>query len=303
MLNLEWYRTFKAIYERGTLTKASEHLLISQPGVSQQLSSLESYMGVKLFERKPRKMIPSASGIQLYNQIEAALFQLEKTEENFKRKTLLNRPKIKIGLYVETFHSAFASLLNQLEMDVEFNFGETEDLEEKLIKNQLDLLIIPNKNTHKDIVYQDFYREELLLISSKNLNTIPFHKMIYEKKLDEAEGWLKQQDWFSYSHKMETIKSFWAENFKKRPYFKPRYVIPNLTAILEAIQHNDGLCILPLHMCQKLIAEKEIKELWQGIKTSYYNKYFAIQTQSKNLKQTEEVIRVLTKNNKNLKIK
>ena len=302
MLNLEWYRTFKAIYERGTLTGAAEHLLLTQPGVSQQLSSLETYMGVKLFERKPRKMLPTASGIQLYNQIEDAVIQLEKTEENFKRKTLMNRPKVKIGLYVEIFHYAFSSILNELEMDVEFSFGETEDLEDKLLKKELDLLVIPSKISHKDIKTEHYYKEELLLITSKNLDTVPFHQLVYEKKLDEAEKWLAQQNWFSYSHRMETIKSFWTDNFKKRPYFKPRYVIPNLKAMLDAIQHNDGIGILPLNMCEELIAKKEIKELWQGVKTNYYNKYFAIQMQSKNLKQSEEIVQLLTnKKNQNPK--
>ncbi|CEJ70237.1 Bacterial regulatory helix-turn-helix protein, lysR family [Chryseobacterium oranimense G311] len=34
MVNLEWYRTFKAIYKTGTLTGAADSLFISQPGVS-----------------------------------------------------------------------------------------------------------------------------------------------------------------------------------------------------------------------------------------------------------------------------
>jgi len=296
MLNLEWYRTFKAIYERGTLTGAAESLLITQPGVSQQLSSLETYMGVQLFERKPRRMLPTPNGIQLYNQIEEAIIQLEKTEENFKRKTLLNRPKIKIGMYIEVFHYAFAPILNQLEMDVEFIFGETEELQDKLFRKQLDLLITTDQSSYKNIKYIPFCREELLLISSKNLDTIPFNQLIYEKKMDEAEKWLSEQDWYSYSHKMETIKSFWFDNFKKRPYFKPRYVIPNLNAILDAIQHNSGLCLLPFSMCKELIKKKEIKELWQGVKTTYYNKYFAVQTQSTNLKQAEEIIQIITNN-------
>lgn len=42
MVNLEWYRTFKAIYKTGTLTGAADALFISQPGVSLHLSSLES---------------------------------------------------------------------------------------------------------------------------------------------------------------------------------------------------------------------------------------------------------------------
>ena len=36
MVNLEWYRTFKAIYQNGTLTKAAQELLLSQPNVSVQ---------------------------------------------------------------------------------------------------------------------------------------------------------------------------------------------------------------------------------------------------------------------------
>ena len=48
-------QNLKAIYERGTLTGAAEFLLLTQPAVSQQLTALETYMGVQLFERKPRK--------------------------------------------------------------------------------------------------------------------------------------------------------------------------------------------------------------------------------------------------------
>lgn len=293
MVNLEWYRTFKAIYERGTLTGAAETLLLSQPGVSQQLTALETYMGVKLFERKPRKMLPTPNGIQLYNQIEEAILQLEKTEENFKRRKLKNLPSAKVGMSIEMFTHAFADILDKLAMNVEFTFGENEDLQSKLFAKELDLTITTLQHNHQNIEYKHLCKEAVLLVCSKNLDTIPFNQFIYEKKLDEAEKWLSQQNWYSYTYKMETIKSFWSQNFKKKPYFKPRYVIPNLSAMLEAIQRNKGICILPSSLCKDLLIKKEIKELWQGVKTTYNNKYFAIQTQSKNLKQTEEIIKIL----------
>jgi len=298
MVNLEWYRTFKAIYERGTLTGAAETLLLTQPGVSQQLTALETYMGVKLFERKPRKMLPTPHGIQLYNQIEDAIIRLEKTEENFKRRTLKNRPTARVGMPMEMFSYAFASILDQLEMNVEFTFGETENLQDKLFKKQLDLIITTLQHNYQNIEYRHLCREAVILICSKDLDTVPFNRFIYEKKIDEAEKWLSEQNWYSYSHKMETIKSFWIDNFKKRPYFKPRYVIPNLTAILSAIQQNEGLCLLPLSVCNELLETGTIKELWQGVQTTYYDKYFAIQTQSKNLKQVEEIIDKIISNSK-----
>ena len=296
MVNLEWYRTFKAIYERGTLTGAAETLLITQPGVSQQLTALETYMGVKLFERKPRRMLPTSQGIQLYNQIEDAILQLEKTETNFKRRTLMNRPLVKIGMPLEMFSYAFSPILNQLDLDVEFSFDEPENLQEKLFRKNLDLIITTLKTNYQNIEYQHLCREELLLVCTKDLDTIPFHQLLYERKMNEAEKWLSEQDWYSYSHKMEAIKSFWTDNFKKHPYFKPRFVIPSLTSLLDAIRKNKGLALLPYSLCKDLLDKKEIKELWQGVTTTYYDKYFAIQTQSKNLKQIEEVIQIIINN-------
>ncbi|NOU59971.1 LysR family transcriptional regulator [Marinifilum caeruleilacunae] len=293
MVNLEWYRTFKAIYERGTLTGAAETLLITQPGVSQQLTALETYMGVKLFERKPRKMLPTPHGMQLYNQIEEAIQQLEKTEENFKRKTLINRPTAKVGMSIEMFNHAFAYILDELEMNVEFTFAEYEELQSKLFDKKLDLIITTLQHNYQHVEYKHFCKEALLLVCSKELDTIPFNRYIYEKKLNEAEKWLSQQNWYSYTHKMETIKSFWNHNFKKKPYFKPRYVIPNLSGMLQAIQLNKGVCLLPLSLCQELLDKNEIKELWQGVQTTYYDKYFAYHTQSKNLTQVEEIIQII----------
>ena len=57
--DLEWFRTFKAIFETGTMSEAAKELHISQPGVSLHLNSLESYIGYHLFERSKRKMIPN----------------------------------------------------------------------------------------------------------------------------------------------------------------------------------------------------------------------------------------------------
>ncbi|WP_421919794.1 LysR family transcriptional regulator [Marinifilum sp.] len=290
MVNLEWYRTFKAIYERGTLTGAADTLLITQPGVSQQLTALETYMGVKLFERKPRKMLPTPHGMQLYIQVEEAILQLEKTEENFKRKTLINRPTAKVGMSIEMFNYAFANILDKLDMNVEFTFGEYENLQSKLFAKELDLTITNLQHNYQNIVYKHFCREALLLVCSKDLDTIPFNRFIYERKIEQAEKWLSKQNWYSYTHKMETIKAFWNQNFKKKPYFKPRYVIPSLSAMLHAIQLNKGICLLPSGLCQDLLSAKEIIEVWQGVQTTYYNKYFAIQTQSKNLKQVEEIV-------------
>ena len=43
--NLEWFRTFKSIYETGTMSGAAKQLFASQPGVGLHLNALEAYTG------------------------------------------------------------------------------------------------------------------------------------------------------------------------------------------------------------------------------------------------------------------
>ena len=45
------YEYFVAIVEAGSLTKAAEHLYVSQPSLSQYLKRLEASLGVELFDR------------------------------------------------------------------------------------------------------------------------------------------------------------------------------------------------------------------------------------------------------------
>ena len=53
---------FKDIARLGSISKASETLLVGQPALSSQLKSLEEYLGVKLFERKNRRLFLTEPG-------------------------------------------------------------------------------------------------------------------------------------------------------------------------------------------------------------------------------------------------
>ena len=81
--NLEWLRTFKAIYETGTLTAAAQELFISQPGVSLHLNSLEAYTGYKLFERTAKKMTHNEKGKILYNFVDAPIEKPDRGQKHF----------------------------------------------------------------------------------------------------------------------------------------------------------------------------------------------------------------------------
>ncbi|HEY8894828.1 MAG TPA: LysR family transcriptional regulator, partial [Niastella sp.] len=114
MLNLEWFRTFKAVYETGNLSIAAQSLFISQPGVSVHLNSLEAYTGYRLFERVAKKMVPTERGIILYNSIIDPINKLEVAEELFHRNSRIEKPTIGVGMEQEIFKYALESHMARL---------------------------------------------------------------------------------------------------------------------------------------------------------------------------------------------
>ncbi|NYT60591.1 LysR family transcriptional regulator [Alcaligenaceae bacterium] len=55
-----------AIIENGSLSKAAVQLKISQPALSKSMDRLEQELGIKLLDRGPRGIVPTASGDLIY---------------------------------------------------------------------------------------------------------------------------------------------------------------------------------------------------------------------------------------------
>src|ERR671913_2293657 len=59
-------RAFCQTARLGSVSRAAEALYVSQPAVTLQLQALERELGVKLFERSGRRLVPSREGQLLY---------------------------------------------------------------------------------------------------------------------------------------------------------------------------------------------------------------------------------------------
>lgn len=275
MVNLEWYRTFKAVYKTGTLTSAAEELFISQPGVSLHLSSLENYVGYKLFDRTGRKMVPTEKGKVLYNFIIEALTKLEEAEKNFQRSTEKNTPTISVGMCFETFQITLEQYISTLPFNVIIQFGEYPEMVENLEKGILDLIITPQMVVKNAIEYQAFSSETIVLVGGSEIDDLEFNSIEKNENLEEIELWLKQQKWYGTTGDMEHLRRFWQLNFNKHPDFRPNYIVPNLNSIVRCLSSGKGLAVVPDFLCRKEIDNGTIKLIWEG-KTPLKNTlYFA----------------------------
>ena len=187
MVNLEWFRTFKTIYEEGTLTATANKLYISQPGVSLHLSSLEAYIGEKLFDRVSKKMIPTEKGKILYNSISPSLNDLMGVERQFQRTIQSEIPTLTLGMCFETFQITLEKHMHKLDFNLVNRFSDYKQLLSELEKGITDVVITPHKSDTKGIVYKHIMTEKISLIGSKDINALELQLIIKTK--DKKKYW------------------------------------------------------------------------------------------------------------------
>ncbi len=289
MVNLEWYRTFKAIYKTGTLTGAAEVLFISQPGVSLHLSSLEAYVGYKLFDRTSRKMIPTERGKVLFNAINEPLAKLEMIEKTFQKSTEKHMPTISIGMCFETFQTTLEPYISGLDFNLIISFGEYPEMLDQLEKGILDLIITPKKGSSLQIDHEAFSKEKIILVAGKNIDAVNFKEHLANKNKTAVENWLKDQKWYGTAGDMEHLFQFWSMNFDKKPDFRPNYIVPNLNSIVRCLFGGTGLAVIPDFLCQKEIDNKKIQLLWEGDKELVNTLYFGTRKNTTHKKEIDQL--------------
>ncbi|RFM26390.1 LysR family transcriptional regulator [Deminuibacter soli] len=289
MVNLEWFRTFKAIYETGTLTGAADTLYVSQPGVSLHLSSLETYVGYKLFDRTARKMVATEKGKMLYNYISESLLKMEEAERIFHKSTEAGKPTISIGLCFETFQFTLESYLPTLPFNVIIKFGEYPEMLADLDNGILDLVITPQKSEHKNIQYKAFSKEKIVLVAGAKTPVTEFNKLSKKNDLEGMQAWLKQQTWYGTAGDMEHLIRFWYMNFGKRPDFKPNYIVPNMCSIVRCISKGKGIAIIPDFLFKHELESGDIRVLWEGINIMENTLHFAMRKKTMYAAQIERI--------------
>ncbi len=292
MVNLEWFRTFKAIYETGTLTGAAEALYISQPGVSLHLGALEAHVGYKLFDRSSRKMVSTERGKILYNYIQEPLNKLQAAEQHFNKTTEKEKPTISIGMCFETFQFTLESYLPTLEFNVIIKFGDYPQMLSDLDNGILDLIITPQKGDYKALAFTPFFTERIVVIGGSQTNTDELLPLLKQKDTQAIQSWLRSQTWYGTTADMEHLRRFWHQNFGKRPDFKPNYIVPNMSSIIRCLSGGQGIAVIPDFLTKKELESGNIKQIWDGFTPIENTLYFGTRKKTmyaRELKQIEDI--------------
>jgi DNA-binding transcriptional LysR family regulator len=291
MVNLEWYRSFVAVYQIGTVSGAAQVLYLTQPAVSQHIASLEKALSTQLFERMPRRMLPTEAGKRLYNQAIAAIETLEAIAT---QHTFANTPSlIRLGTPQDFFSEWLVKCLPKNDkMLFSFHFGLVHELIEQLLNNRLDCLIATQKITKSEIEYQPIFEESFWLVGFPQIE-IPVSPEILQVDLTPLEQWLKEQPLIAYSEDLPIIRRFWRVVFGRRTEMQAQYIIPDLRGIRSAISQGLGYSVLPDYLCSEWIVQEKLALILKPTKAVTNQIWLAYRKSERQSQQTMQLFKYL----------
>jgi DNA-binding transcriptional LysR family regulator len=99
MLSLHQLTCFLSVYEHGSLTRAAEELGYAQPSVSEQVRALEKSLGVQLFRRVGRGVVPTTVADTLRPHAERTLAAAEDTRRAAQAVKSFETGTIRFGMF------------------------------------------------------------------------------------------------------------------------------------------------------------------------------------------------------------
>lgn len=144
-MELRQLHYFVVLAHRLHFTQAAEEVAIAQPALSQQIQALERELGVRLFERTPRRIRLTPAGQGLLVHAERVLADVEALSTEMAAYAGLHRGRLHIGLHQTLGASWLSGLLARFhgrygDIEMVLHEGVTEPMLERVEEGKLDVI-------------------------------------------------------------------------------------------------------------------------------------------------------------------
>jgi len=259
---LDWnlLRTFIAIVQYGGISRAAEHVHLTQPAISHALKRLETQLRCKLIDRSARRFEITQAGrliyeraVEIHNQI-ANLQDLYGigNEEIFGHIRLLFASRLKssrLDNIISNFHAAYPMVTIQIDVMPSF---EIQALIQQgmasfgfcLLRNDM-----PNLSSHR------FMRQQFGLYCGPN------HRLFSEEIINTED--LKNEDVITFPSDQPGGVLSPLMIYREQHNYQGRTVATswNLDEIIRLVEIGLGIGLLPMHIASELVEAGRLRQL------------------------------------------
>lgn len=150
----------------GSLTNAAKALNISQPALSQGISSLEKELGIKIFNRRTSPISLTDAGEIYYRFLRRKELLEKDLRKELNCKTQENNRKVAIGspaVYVSSVIAPGIAKLADCDYRITVKTASIEKLQELANAGEIDCFISTTENLGENFVSKLIFTEEIVL--------------------------------------------------------------------------------------------------------------------------------------------
>ncbi len=161
---------FLSVADHLSFSKAAEALCISQPAVTKHIKELESKYSINFFERKGNKIYLTHAGKMAYNyfkkieqQYRDLDFEISTLNQDSSGEMIIGASSTISQYVVPKVMAAFYKRYTKIHIHL-IN-GNSFDMEQMLLANEVDLALVENESSQTDIKYSSFLDDELIVVA------------------------------------------------------------------------------------------------------------------------------------------
>lgn len=254
-MSLRNLEIFTAVCQHMNMSRAAEHLYISQSSVSQSIGELEKQYQVKLFERLSKRLYLTDAGKELLSYANQILYLADLMDE--KMKGISSCEWLRIGACTTVGFFLMNPLLDQYQeicpaVRTTVEVGNSSQLEEKILNAQLDLAFVQDISHAKDVVRESALADQLVLVCSKD------HPLA-GKEVAAAE--LEGQAFVVREAGSGTRRLL--EDILAKSSVTPRYswICNSIASMKDAVLHGRGVSLLSVHLVNQELKSGQLGEI------------------------------------------
>jgi DNA-binding transcriptional LysR family regulator len=260
-MDIRRLEAFAKVYELRSFSKAGQDLFLSQPTISAHIAGLESELGVALFDRLGRTVLPTKAGDILYGHakktfacLQDAAAEIGQLREGIGGSFLLGASTIPADYILPKIMADF--LRRYPEVSIQLNVGGSRSISEQVLAGEMAIGLVGAVEDDDNLSFRELLQDELLCIASPDLLK---HCGLGEK-LDEpgAVPWVMREQG-SGTRKTLTagLKSIGLDARKLRVALS----VPSTAAVLQCVRAGLGVSAVSAIAAQEYLDRGECKAL------------------------------------------
>ncbi len=263
-------KTFIAIVEKKSFTKAAKFINISQPSVSLHVLNLEKYFNTRLIERsnKQKNIFITRTGKILYKRAKQLLLILDETKNELNDYSNSPSGTLKIGASMTIGEFILPSLLGEFtknfpNIKFEIVIENTKNIYDKFRNRIIDIALIEGTLPKQDYILKNFYEDTMVIVVP---NSFKYEKNSSLKKFLSNQTWIHREDGSGTGENLNIFLNHNSICPKNIIIFGSNY------AIKEAVKNNLGITFISSLVIEPDIKNNELKIIPTRTK---YKRYFS----------------------------